>query len=169
MKHISTFFLALFFISFFFKSNANNASYEQRRRSYIDSALTANNGSKNILQAYKGLPLDTNALNAKLNSIFTGVTSDFDIIEMVRILYFDTNGTYTSKILTVLNSVPYWINNGDTTRNYWSENHMIMWMSSDWLLHEKYNKPIDANLHARLVHYLDLKVKFILLFIILMR
>jgi len=37
---------------------------------------------------------------------------------------------------------------------------MIMWMSSDWLLHEKYNKPIDANLRNRVVHYLQLKVQY---------
>lgn len=37
---------------------------------------------------------------------------------------------------------------------------MIMWMSSDWLLHEKYNKTIDANLRNRLVHYLELKNQY---------
>jgi hypothetical protein len=138
---------------------ANNANYEQRRTDYIDSMLAANGGQKLILQAYQNAPLDTVAFHAKLNSILTGQTSDFDIIEMVRILYF-SNGAYDAEILPVLNSVPYWINNGDTTRNYWSENHMIMWMSSDWLLHEKYNKPIDANLRARVKHYLELKVRY---------
>jgi len=156
MKRISTFLFILFF--FFLNSSANNATYEQRRLDYVDSALTATQGAKIILQAYKGVQVDTDALNLKLNNIFTGETSDFDIIELIRILFF--TGAYDSKILPVLNSVPYWINNADTVRNYWSENHMIMWMSSDWLLHEKFNKPIDANLHARLVHYLDLKVKF---------
>lgn len=138
---------------------ANNAAYQQRQQSYIDSALNNTTTARIVLQAYKNIPLDTVALQAKLNSISTGETSDFDIIELIRILYF-SNGGYDAQILPVLNSVPYWINSGDTVRNYWSENHMIMWMSSDWLLHEKYNKPIDANLHARLQHYLDLKVQY---------
>jgi len=43
---------------------------------------------------------------------------------------------------------------------YWSENHMIMWMSSDWLIHERTGRPIDATLEQRLKHYLHLKVNY---------
>ncbi len=156
MRLLATFFTCILF-SINTPLHANNA-YVLRSHAYVDSALSATSGAKLVLQAYKGVPLDTIALNSKLSDISTGVTSDFDIIELIRILYFTS--AYDYKILPVLNSVPYWINYGDTVRNYWSENHMIMWMSSDWLLHEKYNKPIDSNLHARLIHYLDLKVKF---------
>ncbi|MEM7040190.1 MAG: hypothetical protein AAF570_24695, partial [Bacteroidota bacterium] len=35
-----------------------------------------------------------------------------------------------------------------------------MWMSSDWLLHEKYGRSIDGNLRNRLVHYLELKNEY---------
>jgi hypothetical protein len=137
----------------------NNPQYQQRRTDYIASCLASANGGKIVLQASQGVPVDAVALNAKLNSISTGETSDFDIIELVRILFL-SNGLYDTQILPVLNSVPYWINKGDTVRNYWSENHMIMWMSSDWLLHERYGKAIDANLEARLKHYLHLKVDY---------
>ena len=71
-----------------------------------------------------------------------------------------TNYQYDSLILPVLNGVPYWINYGDTTRVFWSENHMSMWMSSDWLLHERYGKAVDTNLRKRLVHYLQLKIQY---------
>lgn len=138
---------------------ASNAVYEQRKQDYTDSSLINGGGTKLILQAYRGLPLDTSALNAMLNDISVGETSDFDIIELIRILYL-TNGNYDAAILPVILAVPYWVNNGDLVRNYWSENHMIMWMGSDWLLHEKYNKPIDNRLEARLKHYLQLKVQF---------
>ena len=138
---------------------ASNAVYEQRKQDYTDSSLINGGGTKLILQAYRGLPLDTADLNAMLSDISTGQTSDFDIIELIRILYL-TNGTYDAAILPVILAVPYWVNNGDLVRNYWSENHMIMWMGSDWLLHEKYNKPIDNRLEARLKHYLQLKVQF---------
>lgn len=140
-------------------TTANNAVYEQRKQDYIDSTLTSGGGAKLIQQAFRGLPLDTAILNAKLNNIVTGETSDFTIIELIRILYL-TNGAYDAAILPVILSVPYWVNYGDLVRNYWSENHMIMWMGSDWLLHEKYNKPIDNRLEARLKHYLQLKVQF---------
>jgi len=160
MKAFNKFLLAIIVI-ILFTSNAysNNAIYEQRKSDYIDSNLTSPSGNNIILQAFKGLPLDTAVLNFKLNEIATRSTSDFTIIELVRILFL-TNGTYDSLILPVINSVPYWVTYGDTLRNYWSENHMIMWMGSDWLLHEKYGRPIDSTLDARLRHYLNLKIQY---------
>jgi hypothetical protein len=150
----------LLILLFFCKpSYSNNSIYEQRKEAYIDSCLASASGKKLILQVHKGLPLDTSVLNSLLTSIPTRSTSDFIIIEMIRILFL-TNGEYDSRILPVLNSVPYWINYGDTLRGYWSENHMIMWMSSDWLLHERYNKSIDNDLRNRLVHYLELKNQY---------
>jgi hypothetical protein len=68
-----------------------------------------------------------------------------------------SNGLYSDSLLPHMLSVPYWVNYGDTLRGYWSENHMIMWMSTDWLLHERFGKPIDNRLRTRLVHYLHLK------------
>ncbi len=138
---------------------ANNSVYEQRRQDYIDSSLASSGGAKMILQAYRGIPVDAPTLTTTLANIATGTTSDFDIIEMIRILYLDS-GTYDAQILPVLNSVPYWINSGDTVRNYWSENHMIMWMGSDWLLHERNGKAVDSNLRKRLVHFLNLKNQY---------
>ncbi len=138
---------------------ANNAVYEQRIMAYIDSSLTYSGENKLVLQAFRGLPLDTVALNIVLNRVPSRETADFDIIHLIRILYL-TNGTYDSKILPVLNAIPFWINYGDTLHNYFSENHGVMWMGSDWLLHEKYNRPIDNHLEARLKHYLQLKVQF---------
>ena len=137
----------------------NSAQYESRRNNYITNAL-ANFGPDVItLQAYQGLPVDGPALTALCNGIPTSVTPDFDLVKLVRILYF-TDTTYESQILPAVNSIPYWINYGDTTRVFWSENHMSMWMSSDWLLHERYGKPVDPYLRNRLVHYLHLKTQY---------
>ena len=137
----------------------NNPVYEARRLAYINTALTNFNGDAITLQAYNHVPLDSATLYSLLHGISTGETSDFDIEKLVRVLYF-TNGTYDSIILPVLNAVPYWVNRGDTLRCYWSENHMAQWMSSDWLMHERYGKPVDSNLHKRLVHYLNMKLQF---------
>jgi len=151
--------ILILFIQVSFLYAQNPLAYEQRRQAYITNGLANGGNDKLSLQAYQNVPLNNVALTNKLNSISTGETSDFDIIDMVRVLFL-TNGQYDAQILPVLNSVPYWVNYNDTVRNYWSENHMIMWMSSDWLLHEKYNKPIDANLEARLKHYLQLKIDY---------
>lgn len=151
--------IALLLGSFVQEAYSNNAVYEARKEAFIDAALANPTGRKLILQAHRGLPLDTAELNALLNTIPVISTSDFNIIELVRILFL-TNGTYDAQILPVLNSVPYWMNYSDTLRGYWSENHMIMWMSSDWLLHERYGRNIDADLRNRLVHYLEMKIQF---------
>lgn len=84
---------------------------------------------------------------------------DFDIVKLVRVLFF-SNGAYDSLIVPALNQFPYWVRKGDTLHGFWSENHMIMWMSSNWLLHERYGRAIDSTLHKRLRHYLELKVRY---------
>src|SRR5690606_21704309 len=93
--------------------SSNNPDYEARREAYIDTSLASPVGKKLILQAYRGLPLDTAELHDILNQIPTRSTSDFIIIELIRVLFL-TNGTYDAQILPVLNSVPYWMNYGDT-------------------------------------------------------
>ena len=153
------FWLCLFTYFFNSTATANNATYEQRKLDYADSALASGTGARIVLQAYKDVTVDSTLLANKLAKISTGETSDFDIIELVRICYLST-GAYDAQILPVLNSVPYWINKGDTVRNYWSENHSIMWMGSDWLLHERYGRAIDADLDNRLRHYLHMKIDY---------
>ena len=138
---------------------ATNAAYEQRKQDYIDTALVYIGENNLVLQAFRGLPLDSVHLQTILDRIPTRETADFDIIHLIRILNL-TNGTYDSRILPVLDPIHFWINYGDTLHNYFSENHGVMWMGSDWLLHEKYNRPIDNQLEARLKHYLQLKVQF---------
>ena len=157
---IYTIFLFLFFsLTIFRQSFATEPVYEQRRLDFIDTALTNFSKDVIILQAYKGLPVDQTTLSEILSSIKTNTVIDFQLVKLIRILFL-SNGQYDSQILPALDSIPFWINKGDITRNFWSENHMIMWMSSDWLLYEKYNNPIDSELDKRLRHYLKLKVKY---------
>lgn len=153
---------ALFFLSVLLSTTlfaGNNPVYEQRKNNYIDSAVANGTGNKMIFQAYRNVPVDSNQLNTMLGNLMAKSTSDFDIIQLIRILY-QSNGQYDAKILPVLNTIPFWVNKNDTTRNYWSENHMIMWSGSEWLMHEKYGKPVDSTLRKRIVHYLDLKNAF---------
>ncbi len=140
-------------------ASANDTAYVQRQADYRASALANFGGDAITIQAYEGVPVDTNELNYVLGILPTKETADFYVVKMVRVLCL-SQGQYDSKILPVLNALPYWLTKSDTVRGYWSENHMIQWMSSDWLLHEKYGKPVDANLDYRLRHYLRLKVDY---------
>jgi hypothetical protein len=145
---------------FLFQSaTATNPDFEQRRTEYINTALANPNNNVITIQAYENGTVDADYLNDLLNGIAGGTTSDFDIVKLIRVLYF-TNGTYDNQILPVLNSVPYWLTKDEEQRTYWSENHHIMWMSSDWLLHERYGRAIDATLEQRLKHFLNMKVQY---------
>ena len=132
-------------------------TFEDRRQEYIDSAITNFNGSAITVQAYEGVTVDQAELDHIYSEMLTRSTIDFQIVKLVRTMFLG-GGTYDSQIVPQLNLVPYWVNYGDTLRGYWSENHMIMWMSSDWLIHERTGRPIDANLENRLKHYLQLKI-----------
>uniref|UniRef100_A0A7S3PMC5 Uncharacterized protein n=1 Tax=Aplanochytrium stocchinoi TaxID=215587 RepID=A0A7S3PMC5_9STRA len=77
---------------------------------------------------------------------------------MIRIMMYTAN--YTDQILSVINEVPKWMNNGDTTRIFWSENHMIMYMSTSYLMLEHFNSTKDPNVRERLLWYLNTHIKY---------
>jgi hypothetical protein len=137
----------------------NPTDYENRREAYIDTALLYPNSHIMNLEAYRNLPVTQQYVNDIISVMLTKSTIDFDIVKLIRVLFLG-DGSLDSQILTALEDVPFWVNNFDTLRGYWSENHMIMWMSSDWLLHESYGKAIDANLEQRLKHYLQVKIDY---------
>jgi hypothetical protein len=134
----------------------NDSLYVARQNAYVDSALLSSSGNKLTLFANRGLVIDSLELKTLLEDLPFRFTQDFQIVELIRVLFF-ADSLYDDRILSVLDTTPFWINNGEIVRGYWSENHMIMWMSSEWLLHERYGRPIDNTLYPRLVHYLELK------------
>ncbi|MBI1288212.1 MAG: T9SS type A sorting domain-containing protein [Flavobacteriales bacterium] len=158
-KHIIIPFFAVATIVAVSTQMANGQTFEDRRQQYIDSALTNFNGDAITIQAYEGVTVDQGELDSIYSALQTRSTSDFTIVKLIRVMML-SNGAYDSQIIPPLNSVPYWINYEDTVRNYWSENHMIMWMSSDWIMHEYTGRPADATLEARLKHYLQLKIDY---------
>lgn len=137
----------------------NNIDYLERQTAYIDAGLLSNTGNKMTLQAYSDLAIDPIQLQELLDDLPTKYDPDFQIVELMRVLFY-SDGLYDDDILPVLEDIPFWLNDNDTIRNYWTENHMIMWMSSEWLLHERYDRPIDATLYPRLIHYLELKLEY---------
>ena len=151
--------MLLFYCLWMSSSLHADPGFEVRRTAYINTALANLNNDALAIQAYKGIPVDPVKLNGILNSIATNVTSDFDVVKLIRILEL-SHGEYDSLILPVLRPIPFWLEKNEAVREYWSENHMMQWMSSDWLLHEKYGKPIDSTLDKRLRHYLRLKIQY---------
>ncbi len=163
MRSCYKFILALFFLCFLIVGpkvySANDSLYIARQQAYIDSALAYSGTDAMPIQAYMGVPIDSATLQTMLNGVATDSTSDFQYEQLVRILIF-APGVYDSVILPYLRPIHYWVNYNDTLDCYWSENHMIQWMSSNWLLHEYYGIPADPNLRIRLVHYLQMKIQY---------
>ena len=138
---------------------ANDTAYIQRQTIYRDAAINSGSNNAMILQTQAGIPVNMTQMMNMAQGIATKGTADFDLVVLMRILCL-SNGQYADSLLPYMLALPYWVNYGDTLRGYWSENHMIMWMSTDWLLHERFGKPIDNRLRTRLEHYLRLKLEY---------
>ncbi|MCB9185499.1 MAG: T9SS type A sorting domain-containing protein [Flavobacteriales bacterium] len=145
----------LIFLLAAFCSNAQ--TYEQRKAQYLDSVQTNDYAAAIVLQAYLGDPISQAALDDIYDDFGVRSTIDFELVRLVRVLFL-TDGTYDSQILAQMETLPFWTNYNDTLHNYWTENHMIMWMSCEWLLHESYGWEVDDHLKQRLLHYLNLKL-----------
>ena len=93
-----------------------------------------------VILAYEGETLDTST-GGGLDQIFdrlAGDDPDFGMISLVRILYLSDmhdNYSYDSTILPLLEGFQYWPTADVPVEYcYWSENHLIMWLSTAYLL-----------------------------------
>jgi hypothetical protein len=162
MKFFDKLFLlfALYFGSMIAPNNLVHAQgFEERRQQYFDSAAANPNDNAMVIEAYLNQPVTPEYLTSVYDEMETRGTIDFAIVQLIRVMFLG-DGLYDTEMLPNLNLLPYWIYSGDTLHGYWSENHMIMWMGSDWLIHERTGRPIDASLEQRLRHYLQLKIDY---------
>ncbi len=108
-----------------------------------------------ILSKY-GIKNDS-LINSLTASYEDGNKADFTLINMVRVLFL--SDLYDSQIFASIDraNFPFWLESGEDQHIYWSENHMIMWLSSDWLLNQYKGLASDENLRLKIVHFLELK------------
>jgi hypothetical protein len=157
-----------------FSADGSATTFDERVATHNQLILSTPSGNRTtmdqaVLAFHRKLPLDERPLKELMDQVGPGrPNSDFAIVVLLRILFFvsKTNMTdyYDKLILPALQSEHYWYSTedgvvNDDTMN--SENHMILWMSSAWLLQEKYGWDLkDATLQQRLHHYLNLKIKY---------
>ena len=139
-------------------------SYAARREHYIDACLANQPGHKSnlVLQAYRGLPLNVAELQKKIDTVFANNGgSDFELSDLVRILYLGP-GYYEEAIKNAAAGFRFWLTKGDKNHVWWSENHAILFMSSHWLLSERYGwRGYDfEHLRTRLKQWLTLKTSY---------
>jgi hypothetical protein len=136
-------------------------AYTQRKEQIMTRLLTEypNNEPTAVVQAYKGLPVSQSVLDYFKQRAETSGEFDFNLIQMVRILFF-SDGQYDDQILPLVDTIPLWLTPNENLRVYWSENHIIMWLSSAYLLKQKYGLDVVPNLEKNIEHYLDLKINY---------
>ena len=118
-----------------------------------------------VVLAHKGLDLSNDFLENLKNSK-SDETADFRLAQVVRILYLyrRSNPDYPDRIKLLgaihPSNLNYWLQKGEEHHVYWTENHMILWLSSAWLMKQLKGWEMDSELDKRLHHYLDLKLNY---------
>jgi hypothetical protein len=155
----------------------SNTTYEERILAHnqliLNRSIADRDAYSQVIMAYAGrIPLDEAPLTGLLNRVgVNSSNSDFSILVLTRILFFTSrtnmSSYYDQLILPKLQSERFWyttergVTNDDTMN---SENHMILWMSSAWLLQEQYQwnyrYTYDPTLRQRLTHFLRLKIEY---------
>ncbi len=133
--------------------------YHDRLEDYRTTAIANFHESVIPIQAYLGVPVDANTLQEIIEGIPTNGEFDFKLVQLVRVLFL-SHGEYEHLILPAIDTLPMWLTPHESTRVYWSENHITMWLSSAWLLKEKYGIDRDSELRKKLLHCLDLKIRY---------
>lgn len=129
--------------------------YQSRVEEILIQSQLSPNHDNMLALSYQGIE-NRAVVEAMVANIQTAGIPDFGLIKLIRILL--NSDDYDQLILDGISHFPYWIKNGETKYQYWSENHMIMWMSSEWLLYEHFGRDTTPILEQRLRHYLELKV-----------
>ncbi|MCP4130821.1 MAG: hypothetical protein GY754_07550, partial [bacterium] len=131
---------------------------EQNKADYRSMAVSNPTRDAAPIFAYEGLAIDEDDITSLLSSVVNDETGDFKLAQLVRILYL--TGDYDDMILPTLENIDYWLTQGEDQYCYWSENHMILWTSTAYLLQQREGWTMDSSLAQRLDHYLDLKLEY---------
>lgn len=117
--------------------------------------------------AYEGLPLDTAPGGGfeRVLDILDTDDPDFGMITLIRIMFLSdmhANYSYDDVILPKMKEFDYWpVKGSKVPYAYWSENHLVMWLSTQYLLRQRQGWPTDDELlDTKLQHWLDLKLKY---------
>lgn len=159
--------LLLFFINLFISTALTYAQdipfsqsvYDARKQALFDSSVRNVNNSSSMIQAKLGIPVPQSTIDYYLNRMATSGEFDFDLIQIVRVFYF-SNGEYEPQLLPGILAGPNWLSPNELKRVYWSENHIIMWTSSAYLLEQKYGNVLIPDAKKLVEHWLDLKINY---------
>jgi hypothetical protein len=143
-------------------------TFEDRRATYI--SLNKNNKDTNslLLKAYINEELPNDKLEKIYNEYSANKTNnkdtDFNLLSLMRLLYLSqTNHIQHEDIYTkckeLFKNEKFWLSKNEQYQCYWSENHMICYLSS-WYLWNQFNNISDDHCELLLKTYLTMKMKY---------
>ena len=133
--------------------------YDSRKQALYDSCIRNVNSNSAVVQAKLGLTVPKSTIDSYLDRMANSGEFDFDLIEIVRVFYF-SNGEYEPQLLPGILAGANWLTPNELKRVYWSENHIIMWCTSAYLLEQKYGVSINPDAKKMVEHWLDLKINY---------
>ncbi|MCS1352647.1 hypothetical protein [Mechercharimyces sp. CAU 1602] len=139
----------------------DESAYKERQALYIDQVFSSDSYEALILQAYKGEKLNQKALNHYLDKMRNGgvKNADFDLTKLIRVLMLRPE--IKDDLFEALAGFHFWFKEGSTGDHVFaSENHMLMYTSSQFLLQEKYGMFEDKRTYERLKRYLEVKNEY---------
>uniref|UniRef100_A0A6C0HB54 Uncharacterized protein n=1 Tax=viral metagenome TaxID=1070528 RepID=A0A6C0HB54_9ZZZZ len=144
------------------------SSFEDRRASYISLNKNHKDTISLMLKAYMNEELP----NDKLQQLYDEYSinknnhkdTDFNLISLIRLLYLSrTNHMQHEDIYLkykdLLKNEKFWLSKNEQYQCYWSENHMICYLSS-WHLWNQFNNITDDRCDLLLKTYLTIKTKY---------
>lgn len=146
------------------------STYNERKELYIQNNINSTNYHALLLQASKNSNLSNNLITNAVKHyqdeiVKTKDNSDFDLIFFIRLLYLLKNNnhpSFQSLFLTISDLFKherFWLTKNESAKCYWSENHMICYLSS-WYLWNQLNNICDTQCNLLLTTYLETKSKY---------
>ncbi len=143
-------------------------TFEKRRQNYISlNKDNTKNDYSIVLKIYNNENVSQSALDKLYNSYIKEKSdnkdTDFVLLLIIRVLYLSINKPQQidiyNKIKVLFADEKFWLNKNEENRCYWSENHMICYLSS-WYLWNQYNNTKDDRCDLLIKTWLITKTKY---------
>lgn len=143
-------------------------TFEKRRQNYISlNKDNTKNDYSIVLKIYNNENVSQSALDKLYNSYIKEKSdnkdTDFVLLLIIKVLYLSINKPQQmdiyNKIKVLFADEKFWLNKNEENRCYWSENHMICYLSS-WYLWNQYNNTKDDRCDLLIKTWLITKTKY---------
>ncbi len=137
---------------------------DKRKMDYIRKNSSSENMYSLVLQLRGGATFNNELLKKTVEEYLekraeTGNEDDFVVAYFIRLIYISAADDVERVLEPVFADFPFWIEKGERRNCYWSENHLICYLSIWYLWNQRKSLPL-SEVGAMLDKYLKLKIKY---------